>query len=104
MNYAPNVPSTVQVVELSDDDYLKIQSLTHYFDVAEKRIVPVPDEELEKRQREKENVEPREYLISTDWMILRHMRQKTLGIATSLTDEEFVELERRRNEAAAKIK
>ncbi len=43
------------------------------------------------------------YLNSTDWMILRHMRQLTLGIATSLSDSEYLKLEKSRQAAAMKI-
>ena len=103
LNYRPNVPSSVEVVELSDSNYLQIQNQTHYFDIQSKTIVPVPNEELEQRQVEKENIEPREFLNSTDWMILRHIRQQTLGIPTSLSEQQFIDLENRRNQAASII-
>jgi hypothetical protein len=104
LNYQPSVPDTVLVVEITDEDYNKIQDQTCYFDLSTKSVLPIPDTELEKRQVEKENVEPREFLNSTDWVILRHIRQKTLGISTTLSEQEFLDLEHRRNEAAAKIK
>jgi len=104
LNYEPNVPSSVEVVEINDEDYLKIQNQTHYFDIVTKSTVPVPNEELEKRQQTKENIESREFLNTTDWMVLRHLRQRTLGVATSLTEEQFLDLEQRRHAAAAIIK
>jgi hypothetical protein len=37
-------------------------------------------------------------------MVLRHLRQRTLGVSTSLTEQQFLDLEQRRDQAAAKIK
>jgi predicted nucleotidyltransferase len=45
----------------------------------------------------------REFLNSTDWKILRHIRQKALNITTSLSDEEYIQLEQQREAAAARI-
>jgi hypothetical protein len=104
LNYQPAVPNTVSVIEITDDQYRLIETQTHYFDIATKSILPVPNSELEKKQQETDNIQPRNYLDSTDWMILRHLRQQTLGIPTSLTEQEFLELEQKRNDAAAKIK
>jgi hypothetical protein len=104
LNYQPNVPSEVEVIEISDDQFSLINLQTHYFDIATRSVLPIPQEEEEKRQREKQNVEPKEFLNSTDWMILRHMRQKTLGVPTTLLEQEFLELEQQRNDAAARIK
>jgi len=104
LNYQPAVPDTVSVIEITDDQYRLIETQTHYFDIATNLILPVPNSELEKKQQEADNMQPRNYLDSTDWMILRHLRQQTLGISTSLTEQEFLELEQKRNDAAAKIK
>jgi hypothetical protein len=104
LNYQPAVPNTVSVIEITDDQYRLLEAQTHYFDIATNSILPVANSELEKKQQETDNIQPRNYLDSTDWMVLRHLRQKTLGIPTSLTEQEFLELEQKRNDAAAKIK
>ena len=44
-----------------------------------------------------------EFLNSTDWKILRHIRQKALNITTSLSDVEYLQLEQQRQAAAARI-
>jgi hypothetical protein len=52
---------------------------------------------------EKEKTEARQFLNQSDWKILRHIRQKALGIELSLSEEEYLALEQQRAEAAAKI-
>lgn len=53
--------------------------------------------------QENTNSESLTYLAKTDWMVLRHLRQKTLGMETSLSEEEFIALEEARAEAASRI-
>jgi hypothetical protein len=52
---------------------------------------------------EKLSTEALRYLESTDWKVLRHIRQKALGITTSMSDEEYLEFELGRVEAANKV-
>ena len=80
LDYEPNVPSTVSVTVLSNEDFAKLDNQTHYFDIETKR-----------------------YLDNTDWMVLRHIRQKALGIPTSLSESEYLDLELERNRRAASI-
>ena len=44
-----------------------------------------------------------DFLNSTDWKIMRHIREQALGLETSLTDKEYLELENKRQEAAKSI-
>lgn len=37
-------------------------------------------------------------LTETDWLVLRHLRQKALEITTSLTEEQYIQLEEYRND------
>lgn len=53
--------------------------------------------------QEQTNIEARVFLNSTDYKVLRHIRQQALGIATSLTAEEYLELEHERQAAAESI-
>jgi hypothetical protein len=103
LNYAPNVPNTVRITEISDQAAENIKDQTHFFDVATNAVQPVPKSTLDKKQLEVKNGIEREYLNSTDWMILRHIRQKALGIPTSLTNAEYIDLEQKRNAAANRI-
>jgi hypothetical protein len=52
---------------------------------------------------ERLSTEALRYLESTDWKVLRHIRQKALGITTSMSDEEYLEFELARVEAANKV-
>jgi hypothetical protein len=49
------------------------------------------------------NKEARNFLNSTDWMVMRHERQIRLQQSSSLTEEEFLALEQQRSDAAASI-
>jgi hypothetical protein len=49
------------------------------------------------------NGQEREFLNSTDWKVLRHIRQKALNITTSLSDVEYTQLEQQREAAAVRI-
>lgn len=103
LSYAPSVPVTVTVVEISDTDHNSIIAQTHYFDVSTKTVKPVNSEILIQKENQQRNAEDLEFLRSTDWKILRHMRQTTLGIPTSLSSEEYIELEQQRQAAAGRI-
>lgn len=49
------------------------------------------------------NKTSQDLLDSTDWKVLRHLREKSLQIPTSLTEAQYVALEQARNLAARKI-
>jgi hypothetical protein len=49
------------------------------------------------------NAEAQAYLESTDWMVLRNVRELALGIPTSLNSSEYLALEQERADAAARI-
>jgi hypothetical protein len=53
--------------------------------------------------QEETNKAAREFLANSDWKILRHLRQQHLGIATTLSSQEFSELEQERQMAADSI-
>lgn len=103
MSYEPTVPSTVTVVTISDEQYAQIMAQTHKFDVLSKAVVAIASSELSQKELDKANAVLREFLNSTDWKILRHIRQKALNVATTLTDAEYIALEQQRNDAASQI-
>lgn len=103
LNYEPNVPATVSVFEITDEEYEDIKDQTKYFDVSLKKIVSSPDSVLEEKEKQQKNAIEREFLDSTDWIVLRHLRQKYLELTSSLSEEEFKKLEMQRHEASLKI-
>jgi hypothetical protein len=102
-SYEPAVPSTVSVVTITDQQHQQIMDQTHRFDVPSKTIVAVDSAILAEKEQYRLNGIEREFLNSTDWKILRHMRQQALNVPTSLTEAEFLELEQQRQAAAARI-
>jgi len=103
LNYRPNVPSSVTITEITDAQYGQIEATTHKFDVGTKTVIANPDYSQAAKEQEQKNAVEREFLNSTDWKILRHIRQKALNIATSLSDAEYTQLEQQRETAAARI-
>ena len=64
----------------------------------------VEDMELVARiQQEKIDQEAKKFLNETDWKVIRHRDQLDLGIETSLTNNEFIELLRQRQEARNRV-
>ena len=103
LSYQPNVPSSVAVVEITDAQAAQIAAQTHYFDVSSRTVAAVAAGITAQRATDVVNGQEREFLNSTDWKILRHIRQKALNITTSLTDAEYIQLEQQREAAAARI-
>lgn len=103
LNYAPNVPNSVSLVQITDAEHLQLQAETHYFDLATKTVKPVAASVINQKQIDQQNALEKDFLSNTDWKVLRHLRQKTLGIPTSLTEEEYLALERQRQAAAQRI-
>jgi hypothetical protein len=54
-------------------------------------------------QQEATNVQARAFLAATDYKVLRHIRQKALNQALTLSEEEYLALEQERAEAANSI-
>jgi hypothetical protein len=53
--------------------------------------------------QEKINAEAQAFLDSTDFKVLRHIRQKSLGQQLSLSEDEYLALEQERSDAAERI-
>jgi hypothetical protein len=102
-SYEPAVPAGVSISTISNEQYNQIMAQTHRFDVASKTVVTVSSIELSQKEIDKENAIRREFLNSTDWKILRHIRQKALNTETTLTDAEYLALEQQRSDTAAQI-
>ena len=101
--YEPAVPNTVSVITITNEQHQQIMNQTHRFDVASNTVVSVGSDILAEKEQYRLNGIEREFLNSTDWKILRHLRQKALDVPTTLTDAQYVELEQQRQAAAARI-
>ena len=108
LNYEPNVPESIRVVTISNEEYeLITEAKTHYFDITTDivtaRAQEILDAEAVRRAQLQKNSVNMRFLDSTDWKIMRHLREQTLNKPTTLSDEEFVALEAERAVAAAAI-
>jgi hypothetical protein len=103
LNYQPNVPDTVSVTEITNEQYNQLVNSTHFFNVATNAVESLTTEQLIAKSTFNQNNVHREFLNTTDWKVLRHMRQKALALPTTLTDAEYLELEQQRQTAADSI-
>jgi hypothetical protein len=104
LNYRPNVPASIEVVEITDVNMADIENDTHYFNVDTKSVTPHSNAVITQKNIDTQNIEHKEFLSSTDWKVLRHTREKALGIETSLTEDEYLALEQERENAARAIR
>lgn len=108
LNYEPNVPETHTIVEISDADHESIVTTkTHYFDLIDNTVKSYSqtyiDTEAAKETQRITNAEKRKFLADSDWKVMRHFREKALGQTTTLTDQQYLDLEQSRATAAAAI-
>jgi hypothetical protein len=108
LNYEPNVPETHTVVKVTDEEHESIiTAKTHYFDLIDNTVKSYSqthlDTEAAKEAQRITNAEKRKFLADSDWKVMRHIREKALGQATSLTDQQYLDLEQARAAAAAAI-
>jgi len=94
-------------VECTEIDKVNYFAGTHYFDETLKKVVSksksVLDEIKQKQDTDRKNRTLLKFLADTDWKILRHIREKALNLPTSLSDSEYIVLEKSRHDAAAAI-
>jgi len=100
LNYAPACPPSVQCVAITDDEYSLINANTHYFDLTTNSVVKLAESQQASVDRAEKSADSLRFLNSTDWQVLRHIRQTALGLETSLTHDEYIELEKQRQLAA----
>jgi hypothetical protein len=103
LKYAPTVPDSVTVVTITDEQYANMTAGNVKFDTATLTVVPYSAEELQVKQIKTDSNNYRSFLNNTDWKVLRHVREQALGITTSLTQEEYLDLEQQRENAARNI-
>jgi FKBP-type peptidyl-prolyl cis-trans isomerase (trigger factor) len=103
LSYKPETPPSVSVIEITDTEYNEINDNIKYFDVSAKKVLPLRNSFQENLEKQQKNAIEREFLNSTDWKILRHLRQQYLNLPTSLTEEQFTDLEKKRHASASRI-
>jgi hypothetical protein len=106
--YEPTVPETHTVIEISNAEHDSvIIAKTHYFDLTDLTVKSYSqthlDSETAKEAQRLINAEKQNFLSTTDWKIMRHLREKALEQPTSLTDQQYLDLEQARATAAAAI-
>jgi hypothetical protein len=107
LNYEPNVPETHVVIEITDEEHTGIFDKTHYFDLEDNTVKSYGqthlDSEAAKEAQRVINAEKRKFLADSDWKVMRHLREKALEQPTSLTDQQYIDLEQAKATAAAAI-
>lgn len=108
INYEPNVPSDIKIIEISETEKFGMDQGIYYFDktnqtVIKKALTEIQSEGLTKKTQQ-ENAQHQDFLNSTDWKVLRHIREIALNQSTTLSQEEYIDLEKERSEAAKSIK
>ena len=103
LNYQPNVPASVTVHTITDQEYADISANRKIFNTATARVEDIPASVQAAKDREIEILNNKNYLNNTDWQVLRHVRELALGITTTLTPEEYIALETDRQAAAKSI-
>jgi len=103
MEYEPSVPDTVNVTIISDEEHTQLNGRTHYFDIPSSSVLPYDTVALDQLNQITVNEDKIKFLASTDWKVLRHTREKALGIPTSLSEAEYLDLELQRHNAAGEI-
>jgi hypothetical protein len=94
-------------VECTEIDKANYFAGTHYFDETLKKVVSKPKSVLDQIKQKQDTVRKNKtllkFLADTDWKILRHIREKALNLPTSLSDSEYIALEKSRHDAATEI-
>lgn len=103
INYEPSVPDTIKVYPIADEAYDCLIAKTHYFCIVEKKIVEVPKEVKDQQLSILSKKNGRAYLLATDWMVMRHIRELALKLPTTLSEKEYITLEEKRQSVAKAI-
>lgn len=102
--YEPAVPDSVKVYEITEEEYTSIIDGDMIFNVKKKKVTEPLAKDIKEKEAQAVIQDARKFLNSTDWKVMRHIREIALNMKTSLTEEEYMKLERDRHMAAAKIK
>ena len=95
---------------IRNGEYLFVEELM--IDDVEVPIRPHPDAkfingewilDLDSYFSETDSTESQQFLIDTDWQVIRHRDQLALGVETSLSEEKYLDLLQNRQNAREKV-
>lgn len=101
VDYEPNVPDTISIETITDDEYKSIEEGKSYYDAIKREVVKIATSIIESEEKSKKAIE---FLNNTDWKVLRHIRETELGIETSLSAAEYIKLEEERQKQSELVK
>lgn len=101
VDYEPNVPDTVSVETITDAKWRSITDGKSYYDAIKREVVKVATSVIKGEEKSKKALE---FLNSTDWKVLRHIRETGLGIEPSLSAAEYIKLEKERQKQSKLVK
>jgi len=101
VDYEPNVPNSIIVETITNSQYKIISEERGYYDTDKRAVVKYPAKLIKDEKKSKKALE---YLQSTDWKVLRHIRETQLEIETTLTVAEYITLEKERHKQAKLVK
>ena len=93
VDYEPSVPSSIIVETITEAKYKILSEEKGYYDVAKRDVVKHPSRLIKDQEKSKAALK---YLQSTDWKVLRHIRETQLEIPTTLSTKEYIALEKER--------
>lgn len=99
-----NTPDDIDSFTITQEEYSGLSSGYLKLDIDEKRTVNKTEEELLEVSIYEEIIKARFTLNSTDWKVLRHVREKNLNKETTLSEDEYLALETLRESAAEFIR
>jgi hypothetical protein len=101
VDHEPNVPDSVTLETITNAKYKLIANGTGYYDVDKRDVVKHPAKLIKDEEKSKKALA---FLQSTDWKILRHLRETHLEIKQTLTVAEYITLEKERHKQAKLVK
>lgn len=94
VDYEPSVPDTVTIETITDAKFKSIADGKSYYDAIKREVVKVAATIIKNEEKSQKAVA---FLTDTDWKVLRHIREKELGIESTLSSSEYLKLEKERH-------
>jgi hypothetical protein len=101
VDYEPSVPSSIIVETITKAKYNILSEEKGYYDVDKRDVVKYPSRSIKDQEKSKKALK---YLQSTDWKVLRHIRETQLEIQTTLSTKEYITLEKNRQKQSKLVK
>jgi hypothetical protein len=101
LNYPPTVPKSVAVYKISDQEQAGIERGDLIFNPETCKVEEYHGAPALAAAKESDAASA--YLASTDWRVLRHLREQVLGLTTTLSEKQYLELEALRHSASTRV-